>query len=141
MDRRHFVRLGLASSAAGLLLPAAAARAEGDVLATPFAGGIYYTRANPGRWAEKAAGHSPVVETSGKMVLVTTPHEMKAHEHYIVKHLLLDANMKVLGEKMFDPTKDSAAVSEYELAGFSGAAYALSMCNKHDVWVTAFNVG
>lgn len=140
MDRRHFVRLGLAGSAAGLVLPTVTAHAEADALATPLAGGFYYTKEKPGRWAEKAAGHSPVVEVSGKLVLVTTPHEMKGHEHYIVKHLLLDAKMNVLGETLFDPAKDNAAISQYELKDFSGAAYALSLCNKHDLWVTAFTV-
>lgn len=140
MDRRNFVTLGVVGGAAGLLLPAALQAADASPLQTPFAGGIYYTKEKPGRWAAKAAGHSPVVESAGKMVLVTTPHEMKGHEHYIVKHLVLDANMNVLGEKLFNPLQDKAAVSQFEIAAYSGPAYALSMCNQHDVWVTAFTV-
>lgn len=140
MDRRNFVRMGLVGAAAGIVLPNTTVAAEGNKLNTAVAGSLYYTKENPGRWSAKVGGHAPVVESSNGMVMVTTPHEMKGFEHYIVKHTIFDANMNVLGEKMFDPTKESAAISQYTIKEYKGVAYALSMCNKHDCWVTEFTV-
>ncbi|MCG8538085.1 MAG: hypothetical protein MI808_23615 [Pseudomonadales bacterium] len=140
MDRRNFIQAGIAGAAAGFMLPATAMAGEGSKLKSPLAGSLYYTKENPGRWAAKVAGHAPVVEAADGMIMVTTPHEMLAHEHYIVKHTLFDANMNLLGETMFDPTKDKAAISQYTIKEYKGVAYALSMCNKHDCWVTEFTV-
>lgn len=140
MDRRNFVRFSLAGATAGLLLPTTAMASSASSLNSAMAGSFYYTKEKPGRWAAKVGGHAPVVESSNGMVMVTTPHEMKGFEHYIVKHTVFDANMNVLGETMFDPMKESAAVSQYSLKEYKGAAFALSMCNKHDCWVTEFTV-
>lgn len=139
MDRRDFFAVSLAG-AAGSLLASSPALAGDAKLKTGLAGGIYYTKENPGRWSAKAGGHVPVVESKSGMVTVTTPHEMKGYEHYIVKHLLLDKDMNVLGETMFDPTQAKAAISKYEIKEYRGVAFALSMCNKHDCWVSEFMV-
>lgn len=140
MDRRHFFTLSLAGAAGSVLLSNRALAEPGSALSTPLAGGIYYTKENPGRWSAKAGGHAPLVESEKGMVMVTTPHEMNGYDHYIVKHTLLDSNMNLLGETMFDPLQVKAAVSQYEIKEYRGVAYALSMCNKHDCWVTAFTV-
>ena len=140
MDRRDFMKAGMVSTAAGLVVPQAVMAESQDLLASPLAGGVFYTKDKPGRWAAKAPGHVPVVKSSGSLVMVTTPHEMNGYTHYIVKHLLLDAKMNVLGEHEFDPKNDTAPVSEFKVDGYKGPAYALSMCNKHDLWVTVFTL-
>ena len=144
MDRRQF--MGAVAAGAALTAVANTSVAEAKKagnLTSAFEGSFYLTKENPGRWAAKAAGHLPVVEVSkadGKStVKVTTPHGMSGYEHYIVKHQLFDEEMKLLGETMFDPMKD-APVSSYDVAGYSGVLYVMSVCNKHDVWVSAETV-
>ena len=138
MERRQFVRMGMVGAAAGIIVPATANARVMDAGAAE--GAFYYTKEKPGRWEAKVAGHAPVVQTNGSIVTVTTPHEMNGIEHYIVKHTLFDSNMKVIQENMFDPMKDKSAISKFDLQQYRGAAYALSMCNKHDCWVTAFSL-
>ncbi|MDT4328443.1 desulfoferrodoxin family protein [Methylomonas sp. MED-D] len=141
MERRDFLKLSTAASVAGLAVPALG-HAE-TKLPTPQ-GELFYTQESQGRWAGKAATHLPVIEISkdgGKtLVKVTTPHEMKGYEHYIVKHILLDKNFKFLAEHMLDPAKDTVPVSTFPLEGYSGALYALSVCNKHDTWLNGAEV-
>lgn len=141
MERRDFIRLSLAGGAA-VAVPQRllAADCAGDM-----AGGVYYTKENPGRWAEKVGGHLPSLEKSvaadgGVTVKVTTDHAMSGYKHYIVKHQLLDGDFRFLGETMFHPDKDEP-VSEYKLpAGYKGKVHALSMCNKHDLWLNGMEV-
>jgi len=137
MERRDFIRLSVASAGASLIAPTLAA---GDEQATASRD-IYYTKDAPGRWAGKVATHLPTIEITKAedtaTVKIVTPHEMKGYEHYIVKHVLLDKNYKFIDEHLFDPTKDSAAVSTFTLKNYSGAVYALSLCNKHDLWLNS----
>ncbi|MDD4915354.1 MAG: desulfoferrodoxin family protein [Methylococcales bacterium] len=136
MKRRDFIRLSVASTGLGLISPAALAQAEKQL---PAGADIYFTKDAPGHWAGKSATHVPVIEISktgdSASLKITTPHEMKGYEHYIVKHVLLDKNYKFIDEHMFDPTKDSVAISNFLLKNYTGKVYALSMCNKHDLWV------
>ncbi|MGZ8946154.1 MAG: desulfoferrodoxin family protein [Methylococcaceae bacterium] len=143
MERRNFIRLSVASIGAGIIAPTMAlANTEKQVKG---ASDIYYTKEDPGRWSGKVATHLPNIEierADGKItVKVVTPHEMKGYEHYIIKHVLLDSNHKFLDEHLFDPTKDTAAISTFTLQGYSGALYVLSMCNKHDLWLNSTEVG
>ena len=135
MDRRQFI--GTVTAAA--VLSGVASKANAKVAAPSFEGALYLSKAKPGRWAAKAAGHLPniVVKNQGGKteVSVTTPHGMSGYTHYIVKHQLFDENMNLLGEKMFDPTKD-APISNFSLPNYSGKLYALSVCNKHDAWLS-----
>ncbi|RLT90664.1 desulfoferrodoxin family protein [Ketobacter sp. GenoA1] len=143
MERRTFFALGLAGVAGSVVASRTALSADtpaDSALATKLAGSVYYTKDNPGRWSAKAGGHAPVVESRKGMVMVTTPHEMNGYEHYIVKHTLFDKDMKVIGETLFDPMQVKAAVSQYEIKDYSGIAYALSMCNLHDCWLTEFTI-
>ena len=137
MERRDFIRLSVAGAGASLIAPAIANAEAGKPV--PPAADLYYTKEAPGRWAGKVATHLPNIEVSkaggGVTVKIVTPHEMKGYEHYIVKHVLLDKDYKFLFEHMFDPSKDSVPSSEFSLKNYSGTIYALSMCNKHDVWV------
>lgn len=73
-------------------------------------------------------------------VKVTTDHAMSGYKHHIIKHQLLDRDYRFLGETMFHPDEDEP-VSEYRLPdGYKGKVYALSMCNKHDPWLTGMEV-
>ena len=140
MDRRSFMSLGIVAGAAGMVLPGMVkAAASESPLASKMAGGVYYTKDAPGRWAKKAAGHVPTIEKKAAgdkiEIHVITPHGMKGWEHYIVKHMLLDKDFKFIAEKMFDPTKDKKPESTFTLDSYSGPLYAVSMCNVHDVWV------
>ena len=143
MERRDFIRLSIAASVgAGIVAPISVlAGAEKQVKG---ASDIYYSKEDPGRWSGKVATHLPNIEiekAGGKItVKVVTAHEMKGYEHYIVKHVLLDSNHKFLDEQLFDPAKDKAAISTFTLQDYSGPIYALSMCNKHDLWLNAAEV-
>ena len=138
MERRDFIRLTSASAAAALIAPAIS-QADADKPVAAATADIYYTKESLGRWAGKEATHLPAIEISkaadGITVKVVTPHEMKAYEHYIVKPVLLDKNHKFIAEHAFDPSKDSVASSVFTLKDYQGTVYALSMCNKHDLWL------
>lgn len=143
MERRDFIRLSAAGAAVSVIAPTLAQAAEAGKQPTP-PGDVFYTKDAQGRWAGKGATHLPVIEVvkaDGKAtVKVTTPHEVKGYEHYIVKHVLLDKDYKFLNERMFDPSKDLVAISEFSLTGYSGTIYALSLCNKHDLWLSSAEV-
>jgi superoxide reductase len=99
--------------------------------------GIIYTAEEPGRWAAKVGSHAPEVKVDGLKVTITTKHPM-SEKHYIVRHTLVTAEGKVIGEKTFYPS-DKEAVSTYELEPYHGPRlYATSFCNLHDFWVTEF---
>ena len=137
MERRDFIRLGALGVTVGLVIPTlATANAE---LSIKGASDIYFTKDNPGLWSGKVATHLPTIEVekaAGTVTIkVVTPHEVKGYEHYIVKHVLLDQNYKFIEEHLFDPTKDTAAISTFKLNDYSGPIYALSLCNKHDLWL------
>lgn len=141
MERRNFIRLSLVGVATGVIAPALSVA---ESVKLPAAADIYYTKDAPGRWSGKVATHLPNIEIkkTGEEVLVTvvTAHEMKGYEHYIVKHVLLDQNYKFLQEHLFDPTKDTAAISTFTLHDYKGPIYALSLCNKHDLWLNGADV-
>jgi superoxide reductase len=141
MDRRDFMRLSVLG-AAGTMLLSRQVLAEASTPA--LAGGVYYTQEAPGHWKGKEATHVPTLEIAKSKdkvtVTVMTAHEMKGYEHYIVKHVLLDKNYQFLDEHLFDPTKDKAALSTFTLKGYAGQLYALSMCNKHDIWLSSVTV-
>ncbi len=141
MDRRDFMRLGAVSAVGSVLL---SKQVLAETEAPEGAGGLYFTKEAPGRWKGKEATHAPNVDVSktetGVTVKVTTPHEMKGYEHYIIKHVLLDKNYQFIEEKMFDPNKDKVPMSSFTLKDYSGTVHVISMCNKHDVWVSSAEV-
>jgi superoxide reductase len=113
----------------------------GQVLASAsgYPPGIFYTQDNPGRWAKKVGSHAPKVSVKGSTVTILTAHPM-SKKHYIVRHTLVSADGKVLGEKTFYPT-DKTALSTYQLPKNAGTRfYATSFCNLHDFWLTEFTV-
>jgi superoxide reductase len=140
MKRREFIK----ASSIGLGLAGVPALALAKTVNAGAVSDIYYTKDSPGRWKEKVAGHLPTIgiEKNGQKVTinVVTAHEMKGYEHYIVKHVLLDKDYKFLDEHLFNPEKEKAASSSFVLENYTGAVYALSMCNKHDVWLNSASI-
>ena len=141
MERRDFINLGLAGSVGGLLMPGVALAGTDQ---KNMAGGVFYTKQNPGRWSKKIAGHVPNIEierVNGKVtVQVSTSHGMDGYKHYIVKHVILDQNFNFLDEKMFDPMKDKTPASTFTLENYKGNIHVLSMCNQHDVWLNSMSI-
>lgn len=140
-NRRVFLKSSLAV-AAGLVVGQVSPVSANSV---SLPKGIVYTRNNPGKWSKKVNGHVPNVKVEGNKVTVTTTHGM-VDEHYIVRHTLVSKNGNVLGEKTFNPS-DAEAKSVFELSNVSSkyvwdstTLYATSFCNKHDLWVTEFEV-
>jgi len=142
MDRRSFIRIGMAGAATGIIAPqmVLAGSLSKKMSSGNMAGGVFYTKDAPGRWKKKAGAHSPIIEKTDTGVQVVTGHPMKANDHWIIKHVLLDHDFNFIAQNMFDPLKDKAAVSEFTLSGHSGAIYALSVCNKHDSWLSVLEV-
>ena len=141
MDRRSFIRISLAGASTGIIAPQMVlAGSMGKISHDKMAGGVYYTKESPGRWSKKAGSHSPILEKSDKGMRVVTGHPMKPGEHWIIKHVLLDKNFQFIAENIFNPEKDKAAISSFELSGQQGVIYALSVCNLHDSWLSMIEV-
>jgi len=136
MQRRNFIRLAVAGSVTGIIAPEIVLAGSSSM-----AGGVYYTKEAPGRWGKKVAGHLPNIKVlkgdKGVSIKVVTSHGMDDYQHYIVKHIVLDKDFKFIAEKMFDPTKDKVAISEFSLGNYKGAVNVLSVCNKHDSWLNS----
>ena len=142
MDRRVFIRLGVVGAATGIIAPKIVlAGSLGEKLKNnTMAGGLFYTKDAPGRWAKKAGSHSPIIEKISSGMKVLTSHPMEPGKHWIIKHVLLDKDFKFIAENIFDPSKHKAAISDFKLSGQSGAVYALSVCNLHDSWLSVIEV-
>jgi superoxide reductase len=110
-----------------------------DILKTPLAGGVYYTKEHPGRWATKVGGHLPSIERAGNKIEVVTKHPMKGFKHYIVKHVILDEKFRYVEQKVFDPTKDRPE-SGHDISKLRNVVYAVSMCNLHDTWINVIKL-
>lgn len=136
-NRRKFLKTTLVVAGGMAITPAAlAAKQSVKVDSTK---GIIYTKDEPGMWDEKVGSHAPIVEIEGNKVTLTTDHPM-SDRHYIVRHTLVTADGQVIGSETFYSNYPEA-VSSYELpAGTKGKLYATSFCNKHDFWVTEFEV-
>lgn len=141
MERRDFLQFGLAGIGAGMIVPLTGLA---ETAKLPIGADLIYSEHSQGRWAGKAATHLPTIElekTGGKTtVKVVTAHEMKAYEHYIVKHVLLDKDYKFIAEHFFNPQEDKVASSVFTLENYQGTLYALSLCNKHDLWLSAAEI-
>ena len=144
MKRRDFIRLSLAGAGMLTLNAAPLVAAESKNTELVGAGGLFYTEKSQGHWSGKAATHLPNVEIEKAatkiIVKVTTAHEMKEFEHYIVKHVVLDKNYQFLQEHFFNPTVDKVATSTFTLDNYSGTLHVLSVCNKHDAWLNSVDV-
>ena len=119
---------------------ATGAMAAGDGMRAPLralAGKIFYTTDQPGRWKGKEGGHSPLIKVDKKggdiLIRAATQHGM-SKAHYIVKHILLDEQLNYVNEQVFDQAFDMPR-SRFELNGFKGRLFIVSMCNLHDNWI------
>lgn len=142
MDRRSFIRIGMAGTATGLILPEIllADSLTQKINSNNMAGGVFYTKDSPGRWLKKAGAHSPIIEKADSGVRVVTGHPMKPNDHWIVKHVLLDSDFNFISENIFDPSRDKAAISNFSLSNQTGVVYALSVCNLHDTWLNVLEI-
>jgi len=146
MDRRKFIRIVSAGSAVGIIAPKVVlATPAANLLQSPMAGGLYYTKDAPGRWGSKVDGHFPHLslkqgEDGKTHVRVLTPHPMNDYGHYIIKHVLLDKNFHFLAENSFHPGKDKVALSGFAVSNYHGPLFALSVCNKHDTWMNVIEL-
>lgn len=142
MDRRSFIRIGMAGVATSIIAPkiVLAGVLNNKISNNMMAGGLYYTKDSPGRWKKKAGSHSPIIQKTDSGIQVVTGHPMKKTKHWIVKHVLLDQDFKFIDQKLFNPETDKAAISNFELDDYSGAVYALSVCNLHDSWLNVLEV-
>ena len=109
------------------------------VLNGPLAGNVFYTENNPGRWSKKIKGHLPTFGLDEKIIEVTTGHEMRGFEHYIIKHVIFDENLHIIGETFFNPEKD-VPISRHNIGNYQNTIYALSLCNIHDAWLNAIDI-
>lgn len=141
MRRRTLLKMGLFGTTAAVFAPRVALSSQNPAnpFSSPLAGSIFHTVDSPGRWAGKEGLHVPAIERSGSTIEVVTSHEMDGFNHYIVKHTVLDENFGFVGETMFDPETDSP-VSRHDIRDLRNVVYALSMCNKHDMWLNAFDL-
>ena len=78
------------------------------------------------------ASHIPIIEIKSNFLEVTTPHEMKGFEHYILKHIILDKTFNIISEKNLILLK--IFPSQNNISGYSESLYVLSICNIHDTW-------
>jgi superoxide reductase len=146
MDKRDFIRFGIAGSAAGIFVPKAALAAGMDkVIHSKLAGGLYYTEHAFGRWNKGLADHHlPHLEkqmSGGATQLhVATAHPMNAYGHYIIKHQLHDHNLKFMQEYLYNPTTDTKPETTFDLGKHRGVVYVMTMCNVHDVWMNLIEV-
>ena len=104
MNRRSFIRIGIAGAATSIIAPEIilAGPLGEKINKTSMAGGLYYTQDSPGRWAKKAGSHSPIVTKTDFGIRVITGHPMKVNDHWIIKHVLLDSDFKFITENMFN---------------------------------------
>lgn len=146
MDKRSFIRFGLAGSAAGIIVPNMVFAAAMDMgLESKYAGGIYYTSQKFGRWNKALADHHlPALEkqmSGGAAKLhVATNHPMNEYNHYIIKHQLLNSGFNFIQEHPYHPLKDKKPVSTFDLGSYRGIVYVMTMCNVHDVWMNMIEV-
>ena len=109
------------------------------LLKGPLAGSLYYTEKKPGRWKDLLKSHIPTIEIKGNLLEISTPHEMKGFEHFIIKHIVLDKSFNIVSEKIFDPSKDRA-FSKHDISGYSNSLFVLSICNLHDTWLKPLDI-
>ncbi len=109
------------------------------ILNGPLAGSFYYTKNKPGTKRNLLQSHAPLLEINENTLKVSTPHEMKGYDHYIIKHIVLDNKFNIISEKVFDPSKETP-ISKHNIIGYEDTLYVLSVCNNHDTWVDVIKI-
>jgi superoxide reductase len=141
--RRDFFKLGkntLPVGVASLFLATGVdtAAAEVDTVGTllgQLPKNIVYSKSHEGIWKGKAGSHVPKVSLNNGLGRIVNAHGMSP-QHYIVRHTLLSEE----GEVLFGHTfayDDDQATSEFDGSKVKSGKtyYALSFCNKHDLWL------
>jgi superoxide reductase len=147
-SRREFMRRASAmvpAGAAGIFLATGAdsvaeeAEQVGSILGK-LPKNIIYTKANEGVWKGKGGSHLPYIEVANKKGEIINDHGMSP-EHYIVRHTLVSPDGEVIFGHTFAPT-DEEAVSEFDGSKIDAGKtyYALSFCNKHDLWLAEVKI-
>ena len=98
---------------------------------------VIFSKKNDGTWKNKGGSHAPIVTIKDGKVTIETKHGM-SKKHYIVRHTLVTSTGVYIGGKTFYP-KDKA-ISVFELPKGDKSFIATSYCNKHDLWITEFNL-
>ncbi len=140
-NRRNFIKAALAVGATSTIPACMTTESKTAVKSTTdqqFPKGIIYTKENPGKWAKKVGGHLPEVKIDGDEVTVTTHHGMST-KHYIVRHTIVNSNGDVLADNTFSPSDDEP-ISVFKISEKNTKLFATSFCNKHDFWLTSFDV-
>jgi superoxide reductase len=139
-SRRHALTLagsGLASVALAGPVLANTSQVELQGALRALAGKFFFSSDNPGRWKGKEKGHSPLIKVdmdgNNALIRAATQHPM-APDHFIIKHILMDQNFDFMAEQVFDPIFDMPR-SRFEISGYSGQFYIVSLCNLHDNWI------
>ena len=109
------------------------------ILNGPLAGSFYYTKNKPGNKESVVQSHAPLLEINENILSVSTPHEMKGYDHFIIKHIVLDKRFNIISEKIFDPSKE-IPISKHNIIGYEDKLYVLSICNNHDTWVDIIKI-
>jgi len=142
-SRRDFLKcagVALPAGAAGLFLPTGSQTAAAEVdlvgnIVGKLPTNIVFSQTHEGVWKGKSGSHVPRVAVHGDKGSIITKHGMSP-AHYIVRHTLISSE----GEVIFGHTfayDDKEAASEFEGAQIKRGQtyYALSFCNKHDLWL------
>jgi len=141
MDRRDFIRFGMAGVGGAVVAPTLAFAGAAE---SPMAGGVYHTADAPGRWSKKVLSHLPNIKVAkqeqGTTIQVLTRHTFEEYDHYIIKHMVLDKDFGFVAENFFNPLKDKEPLSEFSLGSYQGTIYVLSVCNVHDTWMNVAEV-
>ena len=53
--------------------------------------------------------------------------------------MIFDNKFNLKNEIMFDPLNDSP-ISKIKISNLKDKIYALSLCNKHDAWISSFDI-
>ena len=109
------------------------------IIKGPLAGSFYYTKSKPGNKENVVQSHSPLLEINENTLRVSTPHEMKGYDHYIIKHIVLDNRFNIISEKIFDPSTENP-ISKHNIMGYKEKLYVLSVCNHHDTWLDVIKI-
>jgi len=146
MDKRSFLRLTLAGGGLSLIVPKGVYAAMMDSsLKSKLAGGVFNTEDALGRWNKGTATHHLAqIEksaTGGKTSLhVASAHPMDGLDHFIVKHELLNRDLKFMQEHLYKPTVDKKPEFTFDVGDYHGALYVMTVCNVHDIWINMIEV-
>jgi len=106
----------------------------------PYPLNVIYTKNSQGQWQGKAGTHVPfITKNSDGSLVIETKHGM-SEEHFIVSHKLVGMDGQVLYQNVFSPKDKPVSEVAKGLTAGNGKVLALSLCNKHDLWLTEFSL-